>query len=199
MLIAGLLLSLLSLNFKDMSKINEIWKPTSYTNYYASDLGRVKSINRKDVIGREVNGRIISPLNHNTGYHFIWIFNDGKRIKQYIHRLVLTAFLPNHENKPTVNHKNGIKTDNRVENLEWATWREQLIHAYNTKLMIAPKGEKSVRHKKLAQYDLGGNLIKVWNGVRACARELGVHYTQITAVTSGKRNSFNKCKWKYIK
>ena len=66
-----------------------------------------------------------------NGYYRITLSIKGVRKSYSVHRLVASTFIPNPENKPTINHINGIKTDNRIENLEWATYQEQKIHAIN--------------------------------------------------------------------
>lgn len=70
-----------------------------------------------------------------TGYHQVQLtgYNKVRKFK-YVHRLVAEAFIPNPNNYKTVNHKNGIKTDNRVENLEWCTQKQNIIHSVNTGL-----------------------------------------------------------------
>ena len=85
--------------------------------YQISSLGRI----------RNSYGRILKPETSRNGYKRITLWD---RKKYQIHRLVAIAFIPNPENKETVNHKNGIKTDNSVENLEWNTRSENSKHAY---------------------------------------------------------------------
>lgn len=97
------------------------------SKYYVSNLGRVKSVKYR-------RPRILKPRLDNHGYYRVALVN-GKRIKECkIHRLVAEAFIENPYNKPTVNHIDGNKRNNRVENLEWATSKEQMEHALATGL-----------------------------------------------------------------
>lgn len=77
------------------------------------------------------------------GYTQIHLYNKGNDTHYFVHRLVATTFIDNPLNKPEVNHKNGIKIDNRAENLEWVTAKEQMQHAYQTKLCYGAMGENS--------------------------------------------------------
>lgn len=75
------------------------------------------------------SNRFLSLNMNHKGYPSVGLYDGTKVHTKLVHRLVALAFIPNPENKPTVNHKNGIKTDNSVENLEWMTYSEQIIHA----------------------------------------------------------------------
>lgn len=84
------------------------------------------------------------------GYLAVSLWDSSKRGSKkrktfLVHRLVAETFIPNIENKPTVNHKDGIKTNNAVDNLEWATWGEQEIHSFANGLNYARKGEDANR------------------------------------------------------
>ncbi|RPD51975.1 HNH endonuclease [Paracnuella aquatica] len=77
-----------------------------------------------------------------AGYNTVRLFKEGRTHTKFVHRLVAEAYLPNPEKKCCVNHLNGAKTDNRVENLEWVNRSENIQHAYNTGLLSAPGKRK---------------------------------------------------------
>ena len=80
-------------------------------------------------------GRVLKPKIAKTGYQEISIYIDGKPKTWLVHRLVATCYIPNPMNKPFVNHKDGVKTNNCVENLEWVTHQENMEHAKNNRLV----------------------------------------------------------------
>lgn len=126
-----------------------IWKDVpSYEGYYqVSSCGLIKSIERIVKYRENHSGlrkeRILKANVMKHGYVHVVLCIDKEKKTLKAHRLVALAFIPNPENKPCVNHINGIKTDNRVENLEWCTYAENTQHAYKNKLHSGIKGEKS--------------------------------------------------------
>lgn len=112
------------------NEIKEQFKPIKgYEGLYEVDnLGSIKNTK---------TNRILKPITNKIGYNVVNLRKNNKTINQKIHRLISIAFIPNLKNKPQVNHINGIKTDNRIENLEWATAKENSNHAQRTGLCDA--------------------------------------------------------------
>ena len=114
----------------------EIWKPIKdFEGYYeVSNIGRVRSLNYKRT-GKE---KILKNIKDYKGYLEVVLTKNGKRKQFKVHRLVAEAFIPNPENKPCIDHINTVKSDNRVENLRWATYKE---NSNNEKTLEKFKGE----------------------------------------------------------
>lgn len=125
--------------------------------YFVSNLGNVKSvdhyINNKHNSKSLKKGRVLKKFKSFKGYLQTSLSKEAKRFNTGIHRVVAIAFIPNPENKPQVNHINGIKTDNKVENLEWCTNKENQIHAVKTGLCNPNHGDKH-HNSKLTNEDV---------------------------------------------
>ena len=183
-----------------MKFIEEIWKPVvGYEGIYeVSSLGRVKSCERTIIRsnGREINfpDKIMKPSINHKGYEIIDLRENGKRSGGFVHRLVGEAFIENPYNKKQINHKNGIKTDNRVENLEWVTNQENMRHAYKSGIRNNDLIAKSNR-KKVDQLTLEGHLIKTFDSIEDAIKSTDVN--NISAVCRGVRNKAGGFKWRY--
>lgn len=169
----------------------EIWKDIqNYENIYqVSNLGRVRSLDRKVKTGIKHNeykiakGKILKFNQKRNGYLTVDLSKNGKVKTISVHRLVALTFIPNNENKEEINHINSKKYDNRVQNLEWCTDRENKDHAKLNKLYYNPN-RKQVRCKQTnkifeSSYNAGEwlnnnkfknskNTITIANKIRMC-------------------------------
>lgn len=125
------------------------WMPINdYEGYYElHESGEVRSIKRIVIHGnwnRRVESKILKRRINNCGYIEVRLSKDGETKTKFLHVLLAQVFIPNPDNKPFVNHKNGIKTDIRLDNLEWSTHSENILHAYKTGLYNVSKKETPV-------------------------------------------------------
>lgn len=125
--------------------MNTIYKPViGYEGVYeVSNTGVVRSVDRLDYGNRRRVQKERKSV-FRGDYLCIGLYKEAKQLKHPIHRLVAIAFIPNPENKLFVNHINGIKTDNHVDNLEWCTSQENVHHSIRTGLSRFKKGSESV-------------------------------------------------------
>lgn len=165
-----------------------------YNNYLITTNGEVISKNYRNT--RKNGLKTLMPTV--DGYLCVGVDNNKKVT---VHRLVAQTFIPNPDRKETVNHINGVKTDNRVENLQWATRSENVKHAFDTGLKKPSNLGKFGTHplcKKIKQIDAKtGKLIKIWNSTMDIERELQINHAKISNYCRGTKPRCKKYKWEY--
>ena len=128
---------------------------------------------------------------HYKGYLETHLYINNKNKVFKVHRLVAMAFIPNPENKPEVNHKDGNKQNNSKENLEWCTSSENQIHAYKNKLKV------NTTKKAILQYDLQGAFIREWDSSQQIGLVLKKDTKPIRECCKGRRKTGYGYRWKY--
>ena len=147
-----------------------------FEDYLIFPAGKVYSLKRK---------KYLKPFNNSKGYYQVSLFKSGNHYYKLVARLVAQAFIPNPDNKPQVNHKDGIKTNNDVSNLEWSTRSENQLHAYATGL-ISNSGMPKVPIK-VYDYKTGQFLSKQ-PSLSSAARRYGLNRGNISNILAGSRN-----------
>lgn len=162
----------------------EVWKPIeNYEGYYeVSNKGNVRSVERIVKSGRgyrTVSSTILKPSLGEWGYEIVSLCKDNKHLTQRVNRLVAQTFIPNPNNYPQVNHIDGNKLNNCVENLEWCNASQNMLHCHmnglsgwGTPIRIVETGE-------------------VFNSITNCARAINGHVSLIRACLDGKRKTHN--------
>jgi hypothetical protein len=185
----------------------EIWKMVSgYEGLYeVSSYGRLKSCN-KTVKGPHNStqirkGRILKLRPSSNGYAMPVLYRNNMFTGFALHRLVITHFKKNTDNKPIINHKNGNKTDNHIGNLEYVTYSENIKHAYDNGLRKSSFSEMiGAKHhaaRVIIQLDKSGNFITECPCMSDAAKALSIRAMGIQGVCSGRDKSYKGFKWKY--
>lgn len=193
------------IKFVNGVKVVEQWKPAvGYENFYeVSNFGRIKCLskgtgnNYSRVLPEKIASQRIGVKKYGNYCLVNFCVNGIKKVKK-VHRLVAEAFLDNNENKPQVNHIDGVKTNNSVENLEWATQSENIKHAFRIGLNKPNVDNPKIRgsahvHSKLTETDVLNIRKLSESGMtqKAISKIYGVHPNNINVIVLRKT-------WKHI-
>lgn len=180
-------------------KVKEIWKdiPGYEGLYQVSNLGNVKSlprIVRANTCGiRVIPEKLLTPCKNNAGYFLVVLCKNGKHKSINVHRLVALSFILNPNNLNEVNHKNEIKTDNRVCNLEWCDRR------YNSLYGTGVERCSRKKWKKIAMIDaVSHEVLKVYSSLKQASLETGISNKNISSAANNKSRTAGGFEWKFI-
>ena len=169
--------------------MQEIWKDIpNFNGYQASDKGFIFSKKRN---------KILIPHPNEKGYLRVCLHVKGKSTTQKVHRLVALTFLENPNNLPEVNHKDGNKLNNRVDNLEWCTHTHNMREAFKNNLIPPRKSNNgSFPTKKVLQFDLDGKLINTYESLSEASKISGIGFRNLSRYCKNQRTCKNYI-WRY--
>lgn len=189
--------------------MEEVWRwIKGYENMYQiSNFGKVRSVDRFVYCEvspnklQHVAGKTLKIKTDKKGYSVVYLSKDGKQKVGKIHRLVAQMFIPNPNNLPQVNHKDGCKSNNHVDNLEWCTNSYNQKHAWASGLQ--PSYEESNGRgrpaRPVAMLDLlTRSVLRTFETLASAGRETGINQYNIRSVCIGTRNQAGGYGWKFI-
>ena len=169
----------------------EEWKQIrGFPGYEVSNYGRIRSLARNYKYGS--HGIIVLKTNDRHGYRGVTLFRDGKRHYKAVHRLVAEAFISNPDDLPIINHKDEDRTNNRVDNLEWSTYK------YNSNYGDCRRKISDRVSRKVGQYTKNGELIAIHKSMTIASRETGACLSEISKCCKDFRHSAGGYKWRKV-
>lgn len=164
-----------------MTEVETFVKIEGFENYEVSNLGKVRNMK---------TGKILKPQPDKDGYLRLGLYENNKKKKLFLHRIIATTFIDNHEGKPCVNHIDENKLNNDLSNLEWCTVRENNVYGTRMK-RVAEK-----LFKKVIQLDLNDNVLNEFKSMKQAAQKTGTHAGDISSCCNGKLKSAGGFKWR---
>lgn len=191
--------------------MEEIWKDIKgYEGLYqVSNLGRVKSLGNGNSNRSKL--KIMKTTLSHKGYPMITLRKDDKSKTFSVHRLVAIHFIPNPDNLPQVNHIDEVKTNNRIDNLEWCT--NEYNHNYGTRIervrqkqignpkmktCLGKFGKDHHTSKPIVQLTMDGKLVRIWFSAADAIRENGYDKSSVSSCCTGKRKTAYGYKWMHL-
>ena len=164
-----------------------------FPNYSVSDCGKIRNNSTSKILACRKAGK---------GYLKVTLCQHYEHIDKYVHRLVAETFIPNVHGKTEINHIDGDKTNNSVNNLEWATRHENMNHLYNVldstdlrkRLGMSRKGGQNTAARKVVRIEDG----KVYSCITDAARDIGVHRMCVSDVCRGVQKTTKGYHYKYL-
>ena len=163
------------------------WKQLKQSKYFVSDHGQIR---------RTMQSRIQKP-SKSHGYFIVGLSYGGKRYTKRVARLVAEAFIPNPNNYPCINHKDGVKTNNHVSNLEWCTQAYNVRHAWANGLCKPSLGDKNLG--KRSSKPVINHKGEIFPSMTDAQRKLGFDRSLISKCVRGIYKQTHGYKWRYYK
>lgn len=179
----------------------EIWLPIKgYEGFYeVSNFGKIRSLDRL-VDGRwgvtHRKGRILTGGLDKDGYRLFILSKNGLRKTHKLHRLIAVTFIENPYGYSQINHKDGNKQNNRVDNLEWVTPQKNIQHAFTLGLNKSSPLNWSICSKAVLQYTTDGKFIRQFPSMSEVERTLGIKVSRVSACCNGKNKTAGGFIWK---
>ena len=183
---------------------SEIWKDVAgYEGFYqVSNKGNVRSVARKDSIGRKCGGRVRKPMYHRHGYLQVDMYKNGKVKRKYIHRLVAESFIPNPKGFLEINHKDESKSNNESSNLEWCT------RGYNINYGTQIERAAQANSKKVKATNIETNEVVTFDSTAEAGRKgydqggvakacKGIYKSKSGTLIGGDGRTYKGFKWYY--
>ena len=180
------------------------WKDiVGYENeYQINQFGEIRTL--KDSPKLKKYDVLKPQISKSNGYVYHMLYKNGKEKLLRVHRLVAMAFLPNPNNLPQVNHKDGNKQNNSVDNLEWCEQSDNMKHAYKNGLQIPSENQRKaiintnkLKQKKVCQIK-DGEIINTFSGISEASRQTKISISCISRCCNLKRKSTNGYEWRFL-